>query len=60
MVLTVDRAGTHRARRVVASSADLTTALAAHDPGDRVCVAWTDASGTHHTATVTLGSGPAD
>jgi S1-C subfamily serine protease len=44
----------------ISSSADLTTALAAHDPGDRVAIAWTDASGTEHTATVTLGSGPAD
>ena len=47
-------------RHGVASSADLTTALADHDPGDRVPVTWTDASGSTHTATVTLGSGPAD
>ena len=46
--------------KAVASSADLTAALATHDPGDRVPVTWTDASGTAHTATVTLGSGPAD
>ncbi len=47
-------------KAAIASSADVTTVLATHDPGDRVVVAWTDASGTHHTATVTLGSGPAD
>ena len=44
----------------VASSTDLTAALATHDPGDRVSIAWTDVSGTAHTSTVTLGSGPAD
>jgi S1-C subfamily serine protease len=44
----------------ISSSSDLTAALAAHDPGDRVSIAWTDASGTDHTATLTLGSGPAD
>ncbi|WP_457252581.1 S1C family serine protease [Pedococcus sp. P5_B7] len=44
----------------VASPSDLTAALATHDPGGRVLVAWTDASGADHTATVTLGSGPAD
>jgi S1-C subfamily serine protease len=44
----------------ISSSTDLTTALANHDPGDRVSVTWTDASGAGHTVTVTLGSGPAD
>ncbi|MEO6411357.1 MAG: hypothetical protein ABIO48_02115 [Pedococcus sp.] len=44
----------------VSSSTDLTPALATRDPGNRVSVAWTDASGTDHAATVTLGSGPAD
>ena len=43
------------------NSADALKALvASHDPGDRVQIAWTDASGQSHTATVTLGSGPAD
>ncbi|WP_161988538.1 S1C family serine protease [Pedococcus bigeumensis] len=46
--------------KAIGSSADLTAALATHDAGDRVSVTWTDASGTAHTATVTLGSGPAD
>lgn len=38
--------------------ADLTTALAALDPGDSADLAWTDAKGTTHTATVTLGRAP--
>ena len=46
--------------KAIGSSADLTAALATHDAGDRVSVTWTDASGTAHTATVTLGSGPPD
>ena len=44
----------------VADADDLTTALAAQDPGDRVSVTWTDTTGTSHTATVTLVAGPAD
>ena len=44
----------------ISSSTDLTTALSERDPGDRVSVTWTDASGNTHTAPVTLGSGPAD
>jgi S1-C subfamily serine protease len=37
---------------------DLTSALAPHHPRDKVDVAWTDVSGDHHTAQVTLASGP--
>jgi len=44
----------------VSSPTDLTAALADRSPGDRVSVSWTDGSGTSHTRTVTLGSGPAD
>jgi S1-C subfamily serine protease len=44
----------------VTSADDLSTALAAADPGDRVRVSWTDTTGTSHTATVTLIAGPAD
>jgi S1-C subfamily serine protease len=44
--------------KAVASSSDLTTALASHDPGDRVSIAWTDASGTAHTATVPSDQAP--
>ena len=36
----------------------LRAAVAAHEPGDRVAIAWTDARGASHTATVTLGNGP--
>jgi hypothetical protein len=34
--------------------------MAAHKPGDKVALTWTDASGASHTATVTLVQGPAD
>ncbi|MEO7069927.1 MAG: trypsin-like peptidase domain-containing protein [Nostocoides sp.] len=44
----------------VASPAALTAAISANNPGDRVTIAWTDTNGTSHTATVTLGEGPAD
>ncbi|MCZ2828615.1 trypsin-like peptidase domain-containing protein [Modestobacter sp. VKM Ac-2986] len=44
----------------VDSATDLTTALAAQDPGDEVEVTWTDITGTSQTATVTLVAGPAD
>ncbi|CAM5365137.1 S1C family serine protease [Leifsonia shinshuensis] len=42
----------------IGSSQDLTAALAAHHPGDSVAVTWTDASGSSHTAQVTLAQGP--
>jgi S1-C subfamily serine protease len=42
----------------VSTSAALRTAVAAHSPGDRVSVTWTDTNGTAHTATVTLVQGP--
>ena len=44
----------------VASPSAITAAISAHNPGDRVKIAWTDSNGTSHTATVTLGEGPAD
>jgi S1-C subfamily serine protease len=37
----------------------LSAALAKHDLQDQVRIAWTDATGTSHTATVTLVAGPA-
>ena len=49
---TITRLGGH----AVTSADDVATLLADHDPGDRVSIAWTDASGTEHTATVTLGA----
>ncbi len=42
----------------VASIDDITSVLAGHEPGDRIPVGWTDATGEAHTATVTLGAGP--
>jgi S1-C subfamily serine protease len=38
----------------------LGTVLRDHHGGDTVTVAWTDASGADHTASVTLATGPAD
>jgi S1-C subfamily serine protease len=43
----------------VADASALTAAVQAHDAGDQVQVSWTDAGGAGHTATVTLGEGPA-
>ncbi len=42
----------------VSSNNGLRNAIMAHNPGASVSVSWTDAAGTSHTATVTLGSGP--
>ena len=36
----------------------LTAVLLTHHPGDKVQVVWTDQSGTTHTSTVQLASGP--
>lgn len=43
----------------VADSPGLSAIIAQHQPGDRIAVTYTDAAGTSHTATVTLGEGPA-
>ena len=43
----------------VTSGTDITKILVGHHPGDKVSIAWTDASGQSHTATLTLGTGPA-
>lgn len=43
----------------VANASALTAAIQAHESGDQVSVAWTDEAGASHTATVTLGDGPA-
>jgi S1-C subfamily serine protease len=42
----------------VSTGTQLRAAVADHAPGDRVTLTWTDASGTTHTASVTLGRGP--
>jgi len=44
--------------QTVATSATLTHLLVPLHPGDKVAVSWTDSSGTSHTATVVLQSGP--
>ena len=43
----------------VGSRAALSTLMLGHHPGDLVRVGWTDTSGTAHTTTVQLGTGPA-
>jgi S1-C subfamily serine protease len=49
---------TSLAGKSISSIDDLTSALAPHHPHDKVDVGWTDNSGGHHTAQVTLASGP--
>jgi len=44
----------------VHSGDGLKTALNAYQPGGKAKITWTDSSGSSHTATVTLGTGPAD
>lgn len=44
----------------IATSADLSTVLSGHNPGDKITVSWTDASGAAHTGTATLIEGAAD
>jgi S1-C subfamily serine protease len=41
------------------SSSTLVAALGTHHPGDKVTVTWVDQSGSQHSASVTLASGPA-
>ena len=44
----------------VTSADGLKTALQPYEPGQKATVTWIGADGASHTATVTLGSGPAD
>ena len=46
------------AGRAVTTQAQLRAAVAAHRPGDRIAVSWTDATGARHTRTLTLTQGP--
>jgi S1-C subfamily serine protease len=46
--------------QTVSSATDLSTAMEGFNPGDKVQLTWVDSSGQSHSATVTLGSGPAD
>jgi S1-C subfamily serine protease len=50
----VTRIGTTRVR----TAKQLRSAVQAYSPGDRVRIAWTDAGGTSHIASVTLMTGP--
>ena len=43
----------------VTSASDLSSLIAAHHPGDKVTVTWTDSSGAQRSASVTLVKGPA-
>jgi S1-C subfamily serine protease len=58
--ITVGSAITAIDGKQVTSAETLKSTLAKYEPGNRVSVAWTDSAGTSHTATVTLGTGPAD
>jgi S1-C subfamily serine protease len=42
----------------ISSASDLTPAIQGHKPGEKIKVTWTDQSGTSHTATATLTTGP--
>jgi S1-C subfamily serine protease len=44
--------------KTINSADDLTRDMGTYHPGDKVQVAWTDANGQTHTATVQLSSGP--
>ena len=47
------------AGHTISSDTEVSSALAQHHPGDKISLSWTDQYGQSHTATVTLGSGPA-
>ena len=44
--------------RAISSAADLSAAMAAANPGDRVALAWTSQTGEQHSATITLAASP--
>jgi S1-C subfamily serine protease len=46
--------------QTVSSASGLSTAMESYKPGQQITIGWVDSSGQSHTATVTLGSGPAD
>jgi len=47
------------AGHAVGTSTSIEQVLTSYHPGDKVSIAWTDTAGQSHTATVTLGTGPA-
>ena len=57
--LTQGDAITSVAGQTVNSGTGIQQVLEGHHPGDKISIAWTDASGQSHTATVTLANGPA-
>jgi len=44
--------------KAITSASSLSALLLPHHPGDKVTIVWTDANGSNHTASVTLGTGP--
>ena len=46
--------------QAVSGASALSTAMESYKPGQQVTIGWVDSSGQSHTATATLGSGPAD
>ncbi|MGH9102041.1 MAG: S1C family serine protease [Acidimicrobiales bacterium] len=44
--------------KAVASPQSLTQLITGHHPGDKVSIGWVDQSGGHHSASLTLGTGP--
>jgi S1-C subfamily serine protease len=49
---------TAAAGRAVSVPSDIAPIILAHKPGDKISIAYTDASGQSQTATITLASGP--
>jgi S1-C subfamily serine protease len=48
------------AGHTVTSPTGVSSALVGHHPGDKISISWADQTGQSHTATVQLGTGPAD
>ncbi|HYZ55125.1 MAG TPA: trypsin-like peptidase domain-containing protein [Streptosporangiaceae bacterium] len=45
--------------QTVTSESQIQSILAAHHPGDKISISWTDSFGQAHTATIVLAAGPA-
>ncbi|HEY3957801.1 MAG TPA: trypsin-like peptidase domain-containing protein [Streptosporangiaceae bacterium] len=43
----------------ISSSSQIRTVLQQYHPGDKIAISWTDGTGSSHSATIVLGSGPA-
>ena len=57
--LTANDLITSVAGKPVTSGTDIQNILIGYHPGDKVSIAWTDATGQSHSATITLATGPA-